>query len=216
MALFAHDLTAGLVIKQFEEMKADRVFDPGRVVIVFDHFTPAKDIASAEACKAIREFARKQNLVFVENGPHAGIGHVILPELGLVAPGDLVVGADSHTCSYGAVGAFATGKGSTDVATAMATGEAWLKVPQSKKLFYHGKIGPWIAGKDLILHTLGRIGVDGAVYDSLEFAGPAVSRLGMDDRFTMANMAVEAGAKAGIFLPDQRLRISGRPLEPFL
>lgn len=202
--VFAHDLTTGLVIKQLKEMGAERVFDPAKVVIVLDHFTPAKDQAAAEECKTIRMFARERNLVFFEPGHQAGIGHVILPEQGLVLPGDLVAGGDSHTCTYGALGAFATGMGSTDIAAAMATGEVWLKVPESIKLVYHGKLGPWLGGKDLILHTLGRIGVAGAVYASLEFTGPTVSDLAMDDRFTMANMAIEAGAKAGIFVPDQK------------
>jgi 3-isopropylmalate/(R)-2-methylmalate dehydratase large subunit len=202
--VFAHDLTTGLVIKQLKEMGADQVFDPSKVVIVLDHFTPAKDQAAAEECKTIRKFVRERNLVLFEAGHRAGIGHVILPEQGLVLPGDLVVGGDSHTCTYGALGAFATGMGSTDIAAAMATGEVWLKVPDSIKLVYHGQLGPWLGGKDLILHTLGRIGVAGAVYASLEFSGPTVSDLAMDDRFTMANMAIEAGAKAGIFCPDQK------------
>jgi len=210
--VFAHDLTTGLVIKQLKEMGADRVFDPAKVVIVLDHFTPAKDQAAAEECKTIRKFAREWNLVLYEPGHQSGIGHVILPEQGLVVPGDLVAGGDSHTCTYGALGAFATGMGSTDIAAAMATGEVWLKVPESIKLVYHGKLGPRLGGKDLILHTLGRIGVSGAVYASLEFTGPAVSDLAMDDRFTMANMAIEAGAKAGIFCPDQKTRdyLAGR------
>jgi 3-isopropylmalate/(R)-2-methylmalate dehydratase large subunit len=210
--VFAHDLTTGLVIKQLKEMGVDRVFDPTKVVIVLDHFTPAKDQAAAEECKKIRKFARERNLVFFEPGHQSGIGHVILPEQGLVLPGDLVAGADSHTCTYGALGAFATGMGSTDIAAAMATGEVWLKVPESIKLVYHGKLGPWLGGKDLILHTLSRIGVAGAVYASLEFTGPTISDLVMDDRFTMANMAIEAGAKAGIFVPDNKTRdyLAGR------
>ncbi len=201
--VFAHDLTTRLVIQQLSEMGVDRVFDPAKVAIVLDHFTPAKDTAAAEGCRIVRKFAREQNVVFFEPGHDAGIGHVILPDQGLVGPGDLVVGGDSHTCTYGALGLFSTGMGSTDIAAAMATGDVWLKVPESIKLVYQGEPGPWVGGKDLILYTLGKIGVAGAVYAAMEFTGTAVSRLSMDDRFIMANMAIEAGAKSGIFVPDQ-------------
>lgn len=215
--VFAHDLTTGLVIQQLKEMGVDQVFDPGKIVIVLDHLVPSKNVASAEECKKIRQFAQEQSLVFFEPGHQSGIGHVILPEQGMVLPGELVVGADSHTCTYGALGAFATGMGSTDIAAAMATGKTWLKVPESIKLEYVGKLPPWIGGKDLILYTLGKIGVAGAVYASLEFNGSAMSNLTMDDRFTMANMAIEAGAKSGIFIPDQKTRdyVAGRASRSF-
>jgi 3-isopropylmalate/(R)-2-methylmalate dehydratase large subunit len=199
--ILANDITAPLAIKEFRRIGVDRVFDPRKVVMVPDHFVPNKDIASAEQAKMMREFAREQGLVYFEVG-EMGIEHVILPEKGLVLPGDVVIGADSHTCTYGAVGAFATGMGSTDVAAAMATGEIWMKVPPTIKLVYHGRVGRWVSGKDLILHTIGDIGVDGARYSALEFTGEAVDALTMDSRFTMANMAIEAGAKVGIFRAD--------------
>jgi 3-isopropylmalate/(R)-2-methylmalate dehydratase large subunit len=199
--ILANDITAPLAIKEFRRIGVDKVFDPRKVVMVPDHFVPNKDIASAEQAKMMREFVREQGLVYFEVG-EMGIEHVILPEKGLVLPGDVVIGADSHTCTYGAVGAFATGMGSTDVAAAMATGEIWMKVPPTIKLVYHGRVGRWVSGKDLILHTIGDIGVDGARYSALEFTGEAVDALTMDSRFTMANMAVEAGAKVGIFRAD--------------
>jgi 3-isopropylmalate/(R)-2-methylmalate dehydratase large subunit len=185
-------------------------------VMVPDHFVPNKDIASAEQSKLMREFARKQGVVYFEVG-QAGIEHVLLPEQGLVLPGDVVIGADSHTCTYGALGAFATGMGSTDVAAAMATGDIWMKVPPTIKMVYHGSLGEWVGGKDLILYAIGDIGVDGALYSALEFAGEAVDALPMDGRFTMANMAIEAGAKAGIFRVDNRtqLYIKSRAKRPY-
>jgi 3-isopropylmalate/(R)-2-methylmalate dehydratase large subunit len=200
--ILANDITAPLAIKEFRRIGVERVFDPQKIVLVPDHFVPNKDIASAEQAKMMREFAREQGVVYFEVG-EMGIEHVILPEKGLVVPGDVVIGADSHTCTYGALGAFATGMGSTDVAAAMATGETWMKVPPTLKLVYHGRAGKWVSGKDLILYTIGDIGVDGARYSAIEFAGEAVDALSMDSRFTMSNMAIEAGAKAGLFRADE-------------
>jgi 3-isopropylmalate/(R)-2-methylmalate dehydratase large subunit len=170
--------------------------------MVADHFVPNKDIPSAEQAKLMREFAREQGLIYFEAG--CGIEHVLLPEKGLVLPGDVAIGADSHTCTYGALGAFATGMGSTDIACAMATGGIWMKVPPTIKLIYYGKPKKWVMGKDFILYTIGRIGVDGALYCAMEFSGEAISALSMDSRFTMANMAIEAGAKAGLFQVDEK------------
>ena len=201
--ILANDVTAPLAIKEFRRIGVNRVFDPHKVVMVPDHFVPNKDIASAEQAKMMREFALEQGLVYFEVG-EMGIEHVILPEKGLVLPGDVVIGADSHTCTYGALGAFATGMGSTDIASAMATGEIWMKVPPTIKFVYQGKLGKWVSGKDLILYTIGDIGVDGALYASMEFCGEAITDLSMDSRFTMANMAIEAGAKAGIFRVDDK------------
>ncbi|MBI2857815.1 MAG: 3-isopropylmalate dehydratase large subunit [Chloroflexi bacterium] len=199
--VLSNDITAPLAIKEFRRLGIQKVFDPKKVVIVPDHFTPNKDIPSAEQCKFVRDFAWEQGLVYYEVGV-AGIEHVLLPEQGLVLPGEVVVGADSHTCTYGALSAFATGMGSTDIAVAMATGEIWMKVPQTLRFVISGKTRPWVGGKDLILDTIGRIGVDGALYSSMEFSGSAISALSMDGRFTMANMAIEAGAKAGLFEVD--------------
>ena len=199
--VLANDITAPLAIKEFQRLGVSRVFDLGKVVMVPDHFCPAKDIQSAEQAKLMREFAKEQGLVYFEVG-RMGIEHVLLPEQGLVLPEQVIVGADSHTCTYGALGAFATGMGSTDIAVAMATGEIWLKVPPTIKFIYHGKLPKWVGGKDLILYTIGDIGVDGALYSVMEFAGEAIDELDMDGRFTMANMAIEAGAKAGIFNVD--------------
>ena len=202
--VMAEDLTAGIAIDQFRRMGGKRVFDPAKVVMVSDHYVPTKDVASAEAIKKIRSFVKEQGTHYYEIGPDSGIEHVILPENGLVLPGDLVIGADSHTCTYGAIGAFATGMGSTDTAAAMATGEVWLKVPPTIKFTYNGELPPWIGGKDLILFTIGQIGVDGALYAVMEFCGPALETLTMDDRFTMANMSIEAGAKTGLFAVDKK------------
>jgi len=201
--ILANDITAPLAIKEFRRIGINRVFDPHKVVMVPDHFVPNKDIPSAEQAKMMREFALEQGLVYFEVG-EMGIEHVILPEKGLVLPGDVVIGADSHTCTYGALGAFATGMGSTDIASAMATGEIWMKVPPTIKFVYHGKLGKWVSGKDLILYTIGDIGVDGALYSAMELSGEAITSLSMDSRFTMANMAIEAGAKAGIFGVDDK------------
>lgn len=214
--VLSNDITAPLAIKEFNRLGVNKVFDPKRVVIVPDHFTPNKDIQSAEQCKFVREFARRQDVVYFEVG-QVGIEHVLLPEKGLVVPGDVVIGADSHTCTYGALSAFATGMGSTDIAVAMATGEIWMKVPQTLKFVFTGKLSPWVGGKDLILYTIGQIGVDGALYSSMEFAGLAIDDLSMDGRFTMANMAIEAGGKAGIFRVDRKTieYVNGRSTRSF-
>jgi 3-isopropylmalate/(R)-2-methylmalate dehydratase large subunit len=203
--VMANDITAPIAITEFERIGVTKVFDPERVVLVADHFVPNKDIPSAEQAKLMREFAREQDLVYFEVGS-GGIEHVLLPEKGLVLPGDVIVGADSHTCTYGALGAFATGMGSTDIACGMATGEVWMKVPPTIKLVYHGRARQWVSGKDLILYTIGDIGVDGARYAAMEFCGEAIDSLSMDSRFTVANMAIEAGAKAGIFRVDNKTR----------
>ncbi|OGP76339.1 MAG: 3-isopropylmalate dehydratase large subunit [Deltaproteobacteria bacterium RBG_16_49_23] len=199
----ANDITAPLAIQAFNEIGAKRVFHRDRVVLVPDHFTPAKDIPSAEQCKTLREFAKAQRLTYFFEVGQCGIEHVLLPEKGLVLPGEVVIGADSHTCTYGAMGAFSTGVGSTDLGAAMATGRLWLKVPESLKLIYHGRLNPWVSGKDLILYTIGDIGVDGARYHAMEFCGEAIQKLPMSGRFTMANMAIEAGGKNGIIEPDE-------------
>jgi 3-isopropylmalate dehydratase, large subunit len=200
----ANDITAPLAIEAFRSMGAKEVFDKQKVVLVPDHFQPAKDIDSATECAKMREFARDQKIKhFFEIG-RMGIEHVLLPEQGLVAPGEIIIGADSHTCTYGALGAFSTGVGSTDLAAVMALGEIWLKVPESIRIEYRGTLPRWVDGKDLILHTIGLVGVDGARYQSMEFVGAAIDALSMDGRFTMANMAIEAGAKNGIFHVDQK------------
>ncbi len=198
-----NDITAPLAIQAFKEIGAKKVFDRDRIALVLDHFAPAKDILSAEQCKVIRAFAKKHHLTHFFDIGEAGIEHALLPEQGLVLPGDLVIGADSHTCTYGALGAFSTGVGSTDLAAAMATGKLWLKVPESLKLIYHGKLNSWVSGKDLILFTIGNIGVDGALYQAMEFCGQTIKNLPMSSRLTMSNMAIEAGGKSGIFEPDQ-------------
>jgi len=201
--VLANDITAPIAIREFEQIGARRVFDPQRVVMVPDHFVPNKDIQSAEQAKLMREFALQQGLVYFEVGS-SGIEHVLLPEKGLVLPGEVIVGADSHTCTYGALGAFATGMGSTDIAVAMATGEIWMKVPPTLKFVYRGELPRWVGGKDLILYTIGDIGVDGALYSVMQFEGEVIDSLSMDGRFTMANMAIEAGAKAGLFRVDEK------------
>jgi 3-isopropylmalate/(R)-2-methylmalate dehydratase large subunit len=208
--ILANDITAPIAIREFRKMGIGRVFDPKKIVFVPDHFTPNKDIASAEQAKLLRDFAREQGLVYFEVG-QMGIEHVLLPEQGLVLPGDVVIGADSHTCTYGALGAFATGMGSTDIAAAMATGDIWMKVPPTIKMVYFGSLGNWVMGKDLILYTIGDIGVDGALYSAIEFTGEAIDALSIDGRFTMANMAIEAGAKAGIFRVDNKTQLYIKP-----
>jgi len=205
--VLANDITAPLAIEAFRAMGAKGVFDPTKVVLVPDHFAPARDILAAENCALLRDFARQQELEHYFEVGRVGIEHVLLPEQGLVLPGELIVGADSHTCTYGALGAFATGMGSTDAAMAMALGEVWLRVPESMRLVYSGELKPWVGGKDIILHTIGRIGVDGARYRAMEFTGPAIEALSVEGRFTMANMAVEAGAKNGIFAVDGKTRV---------
>jgi 3-isopropylmalate/(R)-2-methylmalate dehydratase large subunit len=198
-----NDITAPLAIQAFREMGAATVFDKAKVILVPDHFTPNKDIQSAEQCRMMRAFAQEHGLTHYLEVGRMGIEHALLPDMGLVGPGYLVIGADSHTCTYGAVGAFATGVGSTDLAAAMATGEIWLRVPETIKFIYTGDRRPWVGGKDLILYTIGAIGVDGALYKAMEFAGEAISALEMSGRLTMANMAIEAGGKNGIFPPDE-------------
>jgi 3-isopropylmalate/(R)-2-methylmalate dehydratase large subunit len=201
--VLANDITAPIAIREFETLGVENVFDPEAVVLVADHFTPNKDIASAEQAAILRRFARKQQLTHHYDIGRVGIEHVLLHELGLVAPGDVVVGADSHTCTAGALGAFATGMGSTDIAVAMATGEVWMRVPETIRIELRGEPPQWVGGKDLILETIGRLGVDGATYAALEFGGPTVDRLPMDARFTISNMAIEAGGKAGLFPADR-------------
>lgn len=197
-----NDITAPFAIEAFRKAGAKKVFDPERISLVPDHFIPNKDIASAAQAMLLREFAREHKLTYYFELGRMGIEHALLPEQGLVLPGDVVIGADSHTCTYGALGAFATGVGSTDLAAAMITGCIWFKVPQSMKFVFKGKLDPWVGGKDLILYTIGKIGVDGARYRAMEFVGEAIEGLPMSDRLSMCNMAIEAGAKAGIIAPD--------------
>jgi len=201
--VLANDITAPLAIEEFEKAGGRSVFDPRRVVFVPDHFTPCKDVRSAQQVKRLRDFARQYGVRFYEVG-QAGVEHALLPEEGLIASGELIVGADSHTCTYGALGAFATGMGSTDIAAAMMTGRVWLKVPSTIRFVLVGKPGPYVGGKDVILSIIGRIGVDGARYRAMEFSGEGVANLSMDDRFTICNMAIEAGAKNGIFEADSQ------------
>ena len=198
-----NDITAPLAIQAFEEMGAKKVFHRDRVILVPDHFAPAKDILSAEQCKVLRNFAKAHRLTHYFEIGQCGIEHALLPEKGLVLPGDVAIGADSHTCTYGALGAFSTGVGSTDLAAVMATGRLWFKVPESIKFIFYGKLNPWVSGKDLILFTIGQIGVDGALYQAMEFTGETIRKLPMEGRFTMANMVIEAGGKSGIFDPDR-------------
>ena len=214
--ILANDITAPIAIREFKKIGVSRVFDPKKVVMVLDHFMPNRDIASAEMAKIVREFCGEQKAVFFEVGK-AGIEHVLLPEQGITLPGQVVIGGDSHTCTYGAVGAFATGVGSTDLAAAMATGDLWMKVPTTIKFVYHGNLERWVGGKDLILHTIGDIGVDGALYSAMEFTGEAIDALSMDGRFTMANMTIEAGGKAGLFRVDNKtqLYIKSRAQQPY-
>lgn len=197
-----NDITAPIAIKEFEEAGIGSVFDRKRIALVPDHFAPNKDIASAEQVKTLRRFAERHHLEYFFEIGRMGIEHALLPEMGLVLPGDLVIGADSHTCTYGALGAFAVGVGSTDLAACFATGKVWLKVPETIRFIFDGKLQRWSSGKDLILYVIGDIGVDGALYKVMEFAGPAISALPMDDRFTVCNMAIEAGAKTGIIATD--------------
>lgn len=202
--VLGNDITTPVAVKEFRKIGRDWVFDKNKIAIVPDHFTPNKDIKSAEQVRFIKEFAREMGIVnFFEIG-RMGVEHALLPEKGLVVPGDVVIGADSHTCTYGALGAFSTGIGSTDMAAGMATGEAWFKVPEAIRFVLTGKPGKWVSGKDIILHIIGMIGVDGALYKSMEFTGDGLEHLSMDDRFSMANMAIEAGAKNGIFDVDEK------------
>ena len=200
--VLANDITAPIGIEEFRKAGAKHVFDRDKVVLVADHFVPNKDIKSAQQCKMMRDFAREQELTNYFDVGQMGIEHALLPEQGLVLPGDAVLGADSHTCTYGAVGAFATGSGSTDFAAAMITGEAWFRIPESMKFIYYGQRQDWVGGKDFILYTIGDIGVDGALYKAMEFTGEAIAELSMGSRLTMCNMAIEAGGKSGIVPPD--------------
>ena len=200
----ANDITGPVAIREMEKAGFDKVFDRTRIALVMDHFVPNKDIKSAEQCLECREFAKKHQIVNFYDVGAMGIEHALLPEKGLTAPGELIIGADSHTCTYGALGAFSTGVGSTDLAAGMATGKAWFKVPGAIRFVLKGKLSPWVSGKDVILHIIGQIGVDGALYQSMEFVGEGVASLSMDDRFTICNMAIEAGAKNGIFPVDEK------------
>ncbi len=202
--VLGNDVTTPVAVKEFSKLKTIEVFDKKKVAIVPDHFAPNKDIKSAEHCKIMREFAGAKGIENYFEVGQMGIEHVLIPEKGLVVPGDVVIGADSHTCTYGALGAFSTGIGSTDMAAGMATGKAWFKVPEAIRFELKGKPSKWVSGKDIILHIIGMIGVDGALYKSMEFTGEGVANLSMDSRFTMANMAIEAGAKNGIFPVDEQ------------
>lgn len=203
--VMANDITGPMALPIFRQM-ADKVFDKDKVVLVPDHFTPNKDIKSAINSRSIQDFAKEQGLKWYLVQGKCGVEHAILPEYGIVVAGECIIGADSHTCTYGALGAFSTGVGTTDIATGMATGELWFKVPSAIKFVLTGKPGPYVSGKDVIIHIIGKIGVDGALYKSMEFVGDGIVNLTMDDRFTMANMAIEAGAKNGIFIVDDQTR----------
>ena len=215
--VLGNDVTTPVAVDVFDGAGFTRVFDREKIAIVLDHYTPCKDIQSAQLCKKAREFAHRFGITHFYDVGQAGIEHALLPEKGLVAPGECVIGADSHTCTYGALGAFSTGVGSTDMAAGMAAGENWFKVPAAIRVTLTGEPGPYVSGKDVILHLIGLIGVDGALYRSLEFTGPGVAALSMDDRFTIANMAIEAGAKNGIFPVDEKTRayVAGRVSRPW-
>ncbi len=202
--VMGNDITAPVAIAEFDKAGLTQVFDAEKIAIILDHSTPCKDIKTAELCVTAREFARRFHITHFYDTGRVGIEHALVPEQGLCAPGDVIIGADSHTCTYGAVGAFSTGVGSTDMAAGMATGIAWFKIPPAIKVVLKGRLRPYVSGKDIILHLIGRIGVDGALYKSLEFTGDGVAELEMDDRFTICNMAIEAGAKNGIFPVDER------------
>lgn len=212
-----NDITFPLAMEEMEKIGLDRVFDREKIVLIPDHFAPNKDIKSAENCKWMKEFAKRHQILHYYEVGEMGIEHALLPEKGIVLPGDVVIGGDSHTCTYGGVGAFATGVGSTDLAAVMITGELWFKVPESIKFVYRGKLRKWVDGKDLILYTIGDIGVDGALYRTMEFTGEVIEQLPMSGRLTMANMAIEAGAKNGIFQPDRITEeyLRGRASRPY-
>ncbi|MCQ2771425.1 MAG: aconitase family protein, partial [Clostridia bacterium] len=214
--VLGNDVTTPVAIDVFEKNGFDKVFDKDKIAIVLDHYTPCKDIKSAQLCKRARDFARKHNITHFYDVGNVGIEHALLPEKGIVGPGDCIIGADSHTCTYGALGAFSTGVGSTDMAAGMAAGENWFKVPDAIKVTLTGKMNKYVSGKDVILHLIGLIGVDGALYKSIEFAGEGVKELSMDDRFTIANMAIEAGGKNGIFPVDEKTMeyVNGRFKRP--
>ena len=204
--VLGNDITSPVAIHEIEKMKVDGVFHKDKIALVMDHFTPNKDIKSAQHCKCVREFACKNDITNYFDVGEMGIEHALLPEKGLTVAGDVIIGADSHTCTYGALGAFSTGVGSTDMAAGMATGKAWFKVPSAIKFTLTGKPSKWVSGKDIILHIIGMIGVDGALYKSMEFVGDGIAHLSMDDRLTIANMAIEAGGKNGIFPVDDVAR----------
>jgi len=216
--VLANDVTAPIAIREFARTGVVKVWDPTKVALVPDHYTPNKDIKSAEQSKILRDFAREQGLTHYWEVGCMGVEHALLPEQGVVVPGDVIIGADSHTCTYGALGAFATGVGSTDAAAGMATGEAWFKVPASIKFNVTGELGSWVSGKDVILHIIGMIGVDGALYQAMEFTGDTIERLGIEDRMTICNMAIEAGAKSGIIAFDETTRayVEGRAERPWV
>ncbi|MCL4554231.1 MAG: 3-isopropylmalate dehydratase large subunit [Actinobacteria bacterium] len=216
--VLANDVTAPIAIREFRRTGATKVWDKDRVVLVPDHYAPNKDIKSAEQAKVMRDFAREQSISHYYEIGCMGVEHALLPEQGVVVPGDVIIGADSHTCTYGALGAFSTGVGSTDAAAGMAIGEAWFKVPASIKFVVDGEFGPWVCGKDLILHIIGLIGVDGALYQAMEFTGSTFDAMGMDDRMTVCNMAIEAGAKSGIIAVDDvtRTYLTGRAERPWV
>ena len=213
----SNDITSPVSADIFEQAGFEKVFDKDKVAIILDHYTPCKDIESARLSKRAREFAAKQELTHFYDTGNVGIEHALVPEKGLAAPGEIIIGADSHTCTYGALGAFSTGVGSTDLAASWASGQTWFKVPSAIKVVLTGKPSKWVTGKDVILHLIGEIGVDGALYKSIEFAGPGVSELDMDDRFTISNMAIEAGGKNGIFPVDEKTLeyINGRVDRPY-
>ena len=215
--VLGNDITTPVAITTFDKTGFTKIFDKDKIAIVLDHYTPCKDIKSAELCHQAREFAKRFSITHLYDVGNVGIEHALLPEQGLTAPGDLIIGADSHTCTYGAVGMFSTGVGSTDMAAGMATGLAWFRIPSAIKVTLKGKLQPCVSGKDVILHLIGTIGVDGALYKSLEFGGEGVASLSMDDRFTIANMAIEAGAKNGIFPVDDKTRayLDGRVTRPW-
>ena len=215
--VLGNDITAPVAITEFDKAGLTQVFDKDKIAIVLDHSTPCKDIKSAQLCAQAREFANRFSITHFYDVGQMGVEHALIPEKGLAAPGEAIIGADSHTCTYGALGAFSTGVGSTDMAAGMATGLAWFKVPAAIKVTLTGKLAPYVSGKDVVLHLIGRIGVDGALYKSLEFTGEGVAQLTMDDRFTIANMAIEAGAKNGIFpVDEQTLRyLEGRVDRPY-
>lgn len=215
--LLGNDITAPISIEILKEAGIDKVFDKNKIALIPDHSAPNKDPQSAKLCKIMRDFAREQDIKYYFEVGEMGVEHALLPEEGIVVPGDCIMGADSHTCTYGALGAFSTGVGSTDLAAAMITGETWFKVPESMKFIYYGKLQKWVGGKDLILHTIGDIGVDGALYRAMEFTGETIESLSMESRMTMCNMAVEAGGKSGIIEPDDVTReyVKDRAQRPY-
>ena len=215
--VLGNDITTPVAITEFDKAGLTQIFDRDKIAIVLDHSTPCKDIKSAQLCARARDFANRFHITHFYDVGQMGIEHALIPEKGLAAPGEVIIGADSHTCTYGALGTFSTGVGSTDMAAGMATGLAWFKVPSAIKVTLIGKLGAYVSGKDVVLHLIGRIGVDGALYKSLEFTGEGVAELTMDDRFTIANMAIEAGAKNGIFPVDAQTLayLKGRVARPF-